>query len=401
MGIPQFRREGWLGFYLTLLLALSLCHGKHVQVKIVGSTECARCTSDVVKTWHPTSSGARLAIECKSPDGNFRTLGKGDFDAKGNFEINFLEADMRKKECYLKLHSSSGAPCPVQLAKRILAVMLKSIDNPKQTSATTPRLKFSSNSCIAAISRMSYESNPVESSSPRQSKNGNIERLPPTFTEYIKPLQPTPQLKQNLARPPVSVSRKLLTHPIQIFPPIIPPLVPAIHYPFPALAPLVGIPFPTPEPIYQKPLPPSANSPEPIIQKPYPPLAPTYQKPLPPSANSPMPIIHKPYPPPAPKFKKSSPPPLPVEKPNDPANPPIFISPASLPQPNPSHEQAPSPLSNVRPSPSSATPSNSFSPFPRAPPIPALPPIPTVPRRYFNLPKSGHKSPTPPTKSHS
>ncbi|KAL3515021.1 hypothetical protein ACH5RR_021923 [Cinchona calisaya] len=362
-----FRRGGYLGFFLTILLALNLCYGKNVQIHLFGSIEFTQCTTDVAKTWHPTSSGARLTIECKSPDGNFRTLGEGGVDGKGNFEINFLEAEILKdctqknNECFLKLHSSAaGAPCPVRKAKRILVMIFKSIDNVKQTSAIKKWLKFSSNSCTAAIPWPFYNDNLVQTSN-----RGHLE---------------------NFVQAPVFVSRKLLFFPIKIFPPIIP-------YPFPPPSPSFGNPLPTPAPFSEEPQPPIHETPPPIyddplplpstpyIKKPsplLPPLDPTYKNPLPPPITEPLPPV-------------AAPTPLAYY----PCNPPI-LSPGPLPEPKPSQNPALSPLYTAKPPPP-ASPRYSFSPIPRAPPIPTLPPNPTVPRRFFNLPKS----PTPPTQPRS
>ncbi|CAI9765477.1 unnamed protein product [Fraxinus pennsylvanica] len=450
------------GLLLSFLLTLTFCNGKNMTVKIVGFIDCTDCIIQEFDS-NRASLGLRVAISCKSTNGEMQTMGNGGVDREGNFNITLSnqisDDETTVQGCLAKLHSASGAPCPIQTAQAASMKIIRSEDNGTQAVDVTQKLKFSPGTCQSAffwpfirykffgqpnityVPKLSpppgppveYAPPPLQALPPPAPAPVSIDpSLPPTQSlpplppaqsptspiQYSTPpsapgpidpsIPPTqsapPPVHQYSVPPPTPVCKDPSSPPIQSLPPTIPPA--PVKGSYPTLA-------PPPPPTFESPISPPVSapplSPPPYAQAPHS-AAPTNRNPFAPHVPSskrpnapPSPIIKTPLAPPAPKLQQPfTPPPVPKfenapppSKPTYQPNPPSIAPISPKPPPSPIEKSLPPSKTPLLPVPNSP-PSNGHSiTIPRAPPVPKLPHIPTVPRRFFNPPKSKYLPPQP------
>ncbi|KAG5547774.1 hypothetical protein RHGRI_013459 [Rhododendron griersonianum] len=382
-------RVAVFGFWVFLVLAANCCCGENGTVEVVG--------------------GLHVTIECKSENGKLKTRGGGELDQEGKFRVNLPSYDeiaedggeKLNEDCFAQLHSASGAPCAIQNHQKDSKVVLKSEANGKQVFGLNGNLKISPITCTSAFLWPYFKYPPL-----LKFPFCSPPPLPPQLLPPSRPVHTNPPPPQPEASPPPPPS------PVYNYPP--PPAVPVYNNPPPTEPkgsprpqpppvpqpqplpppPIYNPPPPSPAPVYNNPpsaQPKASPPPVPVHNKPAPTPSPVYIEPIPPATPSPgygqilpppSPVYKKPIPPPAvPVYTKPLPPP-PTQKPK-------FTKPLLPPKPV-----------IEKPLPPLASPHKSFPHIPKAPPIPQLPPIPTNPRRFFNKPTVGLKSPLPPSPSH-
>ncbi|KAL6963746.1 hypothetical protein U1Q18_034751 [Sarracenia purpurea var. burkii] len=318
MVIHSLCRGTLLGVWVLLFLfASSFCHGEeNIVLEVVGNGECADCGETNIKD-SQAFSDLRVTIDCKNPQGEFKTRGAAPLDEGGKFTVSLPEEILEdneklKEECFAQLHNASAAPCDIQNGADSSKLILVSKTAGKHTFSTAGKLKFSA-TCVSAFwwkkpfPKFGFPFPPPEQPLSPPPAPVYKKPRPPPVPKYKKPLPPPP---------PVPVYKKPISPPP---PPPVPvykkPLSPPPPPPVPVYKKPLSPPPPPPVPVYKKPPSPPPPPPVPIYKKPVPPPVPIYKKPLPP----PVPVYKRPVPPPLPIYEKPLPPPVPIYEPKPPA----------------------------------------------------------------------------------
>jgi len=203
--------------------------------------------------------GLRVAVNCRSPHGNFRTRGVGALDEYGNFKVSLpqdmVEDGELKDDCYAQLHSASAEPCPSHGNSKIVT---KSVSDDTHTlGPVAGKLTFSSAMCTSAFFWHFFK-HPQFPFPPKDDQPKDP--LPPPVPVYQKP--PTPTYK----KPPSPVVKKPCP-PKEKTPSPTP-----VYRPLPPSTP-ISEPSPTPPPFFK------LFPPFPFKKKPCPPLIPKMDPP--------------------------------------------------------------------------------------------------------------------------
>ncbi|PON55096.1 Proline-rich protein [Parasponia andersonii] len=243
---PSCRGGALLCFWLSLASAVCLCYGDEKKtVEVVGIGECADCAQN---NFEPKQafSGLHVTIDCKTPDGQFKTRGSGELDEEGKFKVSLphelVKEGKLNEECYAQLHSSSAEPCPDHdglESSKIVSKTIKTDD--KHTFGLPGKLKFSPVTCASAFFWHHFRKNhPFFSpKTPEPQKP-----LPPPAPKKELP-SPVPKKEPN---PPKAKAPK------KEFPPSVPkknPCPPKIEKPLPPPVPVITKPLPPPVPVYK------------------------------------------------------------------------------------------------------------------------------------------------------
>uniref|UniRef100_A0A9I9DM93 Proline-rich protein 4-like n=1 Tax=Cucumis melo TaxID=3656 RepID=A0A9I9DM93_CUCME len=417
---PLLGRAPLLCFFLvSFVFAATLCYADVKSVEVVGVGECVDCKESNIKTSHALS-GLKVAIDCKSSDGNFKTRGIGELNEEGKFTIllpnAIVEDGKLKEECYAQLYSAAANPCPAHDDLQSSKIVLLSKSDEKHTFGLSGKLKISPGTCTSAFLWPFFKYPPL-SKFPQfplplplipKFHHPHLKHFVPPFS--FPPLPPkvfTPFPPKEF--PPTPVYEKPLPPPVPVYEKPVPPPTPVYEKPLPPPVPVYEKP-PLPPPVYEKPLPPPVYvkpnpPPVPIYKKPLPPPVPVYKKPCPPPVPvykkpNPPPKYEKPLPPPVPVYKKPNPPPVPVYK--KPLPPPVPIYKKPLPPPVPIYKHPffkhKHPFFKHLPH----IPKIPHHPFFKKPwpPIPHFPPVPKFPPKYFSHHKFGGFDKHPPSVSH-
>ncbi|XP_078159554.1 proline-rich protein 2-like, partial [Carex rostrata] len=118
MGTQRMKQNLLFGFCFVTL-ALGIVRAEKT-VTVVGSTECVDCVEKNIKV-EQAFKGLRVAIKCKSANGQYETKGVSQLDKSGNFHVN-LPIDLLHEEsegittlkpaCLAELRDQSNKACP-------------------------------------------------------------------------------------------------------------------------------------------------------------------------------------------------------------------------------------------------------------------------------------------------
>lgn len=255
MRILSLARGALLCFFLSLALAASFSYAEDKEVEVVGVGECADCAQnnfDIKQAFE----GLHVTIDCKAPEGHFKTRGKADLDEHGHFKVSLPKDIVKdggelKEECYAQLHSASSAPCPAHESLESSKIVLSQGKTAEKNTFGLPgNLKFSPITCASKFFWHHFHNHPFfhHPSPPKEEP-----KAPTPIPPAPKKEKPCPPKKEKPA-------------------PKKEPCPPKKEKP----APKKEKPAPKKEPC-----PPKKEEPKtPVVEKPHPPETPTYKHPF-------------------------------------------------------------------------------------------------------------------------